>query len=112
MVSYLFYYQLALLAIVWLFIMLHLTGSTSAAPPAAAPALPEPLKPTHQRSNEPKPFEGLPQQPHCALCERDTTCPQSPPPVPPDPMPPTNRRPRAIDTSQHCCPHAGCDYQG
>jgi IS1 family transposase len=27
-------------------------------------------------------------------------------------MPPTNRRPREIDTSQHFCPHAGCDYQG
>jgi hypothetical protein len=27
-------------------------------------------------------------------------------------MPPTHRRPRAIDTSMHFCPHAGCDYQG
>jgi hypothetical protein len=27
-------------------------------------------------------------------------------------MPPTNRRPRAIDTSQHFCPHAGCAYRG
>ena len=27
-------------------------------------------------------------------------------------MPPTNRRPCAIDTSMHFCPHAGCDYQG
>ncbi len=27
-------------------------------------------------------------------------------------MPPTNRRPREIDTSQHFCPHAGCDYWG
>jgi IS1 family transposase len=27
-------------------------------------------------------------------------------------MSPTNRRPRAIDTSQHFCPHEGCDYQG
>jgi IS1 family transposase len=27
-------------------------------------------------------------------------------------MPPTNRRPCAIDTSSHFCPHAGCDYRG
>jgi IS1 family transposase len=27
-------------------------------------------------------------------------------------MAPTHRRPRAIDTSQHFCPHAGCDYRG
>jgi IS1 family transposase len=27
-------------------------------------------------------------------------------------MPPTNRRPCAIDTSRHFCPHAGCDYRG
>ena len=27
-------------------------------------------------------------------------------------MPPTNRRPCAIDTSMHCCPHEGCDYRG
>jgi IS1 family transposase len=27
-------------------------------------------------------------------------------------MPPTNRRPCAIDTSMHFCPHEGCDYRG
>ena len=27
-------------------------------------------------------------------------------------MPPTHRRPCAIDTSMHFCPHAGYDYQG
>ena len=112
MVSHHFVSQLVLFALIWLFIMLHLMGSTSAAPPVAAPALPEPLKPKHQRSNEPKPFEGLTQKPHCALCERETAHPQVPLPVPPDPIIPTNRRPREIDTSQHFCPHSGCDYRG
>jgi len=58
MVSHLFYYQFALLAIIWLFVMLHLTGATPAVPAAAAAAasaLPEPLKSKRQRSNEPKP---------------------------------------------------------
>ena len=27
-------------------------------------------------------------------------------------LPPTKRRPREVDTSQHFCPHAGCDYEG
>jgi len=27
-------------------------------------------------------------------------------------MPPTNRRPRAVDTSMHFCPHNDCDYRG
>src|SRR3989442_4024041 len=27
-------------------------------------------------------------------------------------MPPTHRRPRTVDTSQHFCPHAGCDDRG
>ena len=71
-----------------------------------------PAQPKRKRSTEPKAFEGLTHKPHCALCERETTHPQAPPPVPPDPMPPTNRRPREVDTSRHFCPHAGCDYRG
>lgn len=112
MVSPLLYYQRALLAIIWRFIMRHRTGSTSAAPPTSVRAVPEPRKPKRQRANDPQAFAGLTHKPHCALCEQDLSSPQAPPPVPPDPMPPTNRRPREIATSQHCCPHAGCDDRG
>src|SRR5262249_22064045 len=89
--------------------MLHVAESHRGAPlpPTAAP-----LKPKRQRSKEPKPFNGLTKKPHCALCERDTVHPKPPCPVPPEPMPPTNRRPHKIDTSQHFCPHTGCDYRG
>ena len=107
MVSPLVYYQLALLAIIWLFVMLHLTGSK---PGRTTPPVPAQLK--RKRSTEPKVFEGLTHKPHCALCERETAYPQAPPPVPPDPLPPTNRRPREVDTSMHFCPHLGCDYRG
>lgn len=112
MISHLFYYQLALLALLWLFVMLHLPRPKRAVTAPAAPALPEPLTPKRTRSNEPTPFEGLTQKPHCALCAQDTASPKAPPPVPPDPMAPTHRRPRAVDTSRHFCPHAGCDYRG
>src|SRR5215813_11436329 len=112
MVSHLFYYQLALLALVWLFLMVHVTWPKRGVTPPPASAQPEPLPPKCTRAHEPTPFEGLTHKPHCALCERDTAHPPTPPPVPPDPMPPTHRRPRAIDTSRHFCPHAGCRYRG
>src|SRR2546425_1452769 len=110
MVSHLFYYQLALLALVWFFVMLHVAWPTRGVTSTPAPA--QPIKPRRKGVNEPKPFDGLTKRPPCALCERDTVHPKPPCPVPPEPMPPTNRRPREIDTSQHFCPHAGCDYRG
>lgn len=63
MVSHLFFYQLALFALVWLFVMLHVTWSK---PGLSTP--PVPAKPKRKRSSEPKAFEGLMQKPHCALC--------------------------------------------
>jgi hypothetical protein len=98
MVSYLFYYQLALLALVWLFLMLHVSESRRGAP---IPPTATPIKPKSTRSNEPKPFHGLTKKPHCALCARETAPPAAPPLTRPAPMPPTNRRPREVDTSMH-----------
>ena len=114
MVSHLFYYQLALLALVWLFlIILHVTwpkrGVTT--PPASAQPEPIPSK-QHTRANAPKPFEGLTKKPPCVLCEHAAAHAQPPPAAPPNSMSPTHRRPRIVDTSQHFCPHAGCDYWG
>ena len=107
MVSHLFYYQLALLAIIWLFVMLHLPESKPSLP---APSMP--VKPKRKRSTEPKAFEGLTHKPHCVLCAQETGETNPPPPVRPDPMPRTNRRPRTVDTSMHFCPHNNCDYRG
>jgi IS1 family transposase len=112
MVSYHFVYQLVLCALLWLFIILHLTRPKPGVSAPVTPAEPEPLTPKRHRSSEPKPFEGLTHKPPCALCERETPHPQAPPPIPPDPITPTHRRPREVDTSQHFCPHAGCDYRG
>ena len=107
-----FFSQLVFFALIWFFVVLHLAWPKRPLPALATPPEPEPLQPTRHRSNEPKPFEGLTHKPHCALCERDTVEPHAPPPVPPDPMTPTNRRPREVDTSSHCCPHAGCHSRG
>src|SRR5262252_8180105 len=110
MVSHLFYYQLALLALIWLFIMLQLSWPGRSAPPPNPPA--PPIKPKPKRSPEPKACEGLTHKPHCALCEQETGETQPPSPVRPDPMPPTHRRPRTVDTSMHFCPHDGCRSRG
>ena len=93
MVSHLFYYQLALWALVWLFVMLHVTWPKRGVTPPLVSAQPEPLPPKRTRAHEPTPFEDLTRKPHCALCERDAAHPQAPLPVPPDSMPSTNRRP-------------------
>ena len=108
MVSHLFYYQLALLALIWLFVMLHLGWPTRRATPPPAPGTP--IKP--KRSTEPTTFEGLTHKPHCVLCEHEAGETPPAPPRRPDPMPLTHRRPRTVDTSRHFCPHTACDYRG
>src|SRR5207248_11628501 len=107
MVSHLFYYQLALLAILWLFVTLPVTGSKP-----GLPGPPVPAKPKRKRSPEPKAFEGLTHKPHCVLCQQATGETHPPPPIRPDPLPLTNRRPRTVDTSRHFCPHSNCRYRG
>ena len=94
MVSHLFYYQLAVLALAWLFVLLHVTESKP-----GLPALPMPAKRKRQRSSAPKPFAGLTHRPPCALCERETVHPNPSTPVPPAPKPPTHHRPRTVYTS-------------
>jgi IS1 family transposase len=110
MIPHLFFYQLAILGLLWLCVMLHAAWPSRCAVAPQKPA--ELIKSLRQRSKEPKPFAGLTHKPPCALCEQETAHPQAPLPVRPDPMSPTNRRPRTVDTSQHFCPHTGCRYRG
>ena len=68
MIPHLFFYQLVLLGLLWLFFM----------PPAAwprqgtatQPRPVEPILPPRKRSSDPKPFPGLTRKPPCAACER------------------------------------------
>ena len=109
MVPTLFFYELVLIALVWLFLMLHYAWPNNRTQRQSSPT---PLKSRRPHSREPKPFAGLTQKPHCALCEQEAAHPHAPLPAPPEPMPPTHRRPRTIDTSTHFCPHTGCRYRG
>ena len=96
MESYLFSSQLVLVVLIWLFIILHLPWPQRAVTVPAAPAQPEPLKPTRHRSTEPTPFEGLTHQPHCARCERETASLRASRPVIPAPTPREGQTPRDV----------------
>ena len=110
MVSHVFFYQLGLIALVWVFLMLYYAwpSDRTAARQRLSPPAPSPC----QRSRGPTPFAGLTHKPHCVLCEREATHPTLVPPGPPAPVSLTKRRPRQVDTSRHFCPQPGCDYRG
>jgi len=68
MVSNLVFYQLALIALGWLFLMLSWWWPSE--PAAARPIPPTPVTPPRKRSTAPKPFTGLARKPHCDACEQ------------------------------------------
>ena len=67
MVSHLFFYQLVLLALLWLCVMLHWAWPSDTG--AVCPTTPEPPGPRPKRTREPQPFAGLTHKPHCDACE-------------------------------------------
>ena len=109
MVPTLFFYQLVLVALVWLCVMLHGAWPSG---PATCPPPSEPTPPKPKRHREPTPFAGLTTKPHCDTCEHGTApCPQAPSPPPPRLVPTRGRR-RQVDTSMHFCPNPNCAYRG
>src|SRR5947208_4468444 len=110
MVSELFFYQLALIALVWLCCMLHWVWPSDGG--ATSPTPSQPTPPLRRRSREPKSFPGLIHTPHCAACEQVAQDPEVPPPPAPPLMTSRRGRPRQVDTAQHFCPNANCDYRG
>jgi hypothetical protein len=69
MMPHLFFYQLVVLGLLWLFIILHYAWPSGGVREGQRP--PKPLTPRRKRSNEPKPFLGLTHKPHCTLCEQE-----------------------------------------
>src|SRR6266511_1425445 len=111
MVSNLVFYQLALIALVWVFLMLSWCWPSE--PAAARPIPPTPVTPPRKRSTAPKPFTGLARKPHCDACEPAIEGLRLPlPSVPPPRLVSTRGRRRHVDTSRHCCPDADCRYGG
>src|SRR5467141_2737466 len=110
MVSDLFFYQLVLVALVWLCVMLQWAWPSD--PTAVCPTIPEPPCPLPKRHREPPPFPGLTRKPPCAACEPAHASAPQPPGCPPPRLVPTRGRPRQVETSQHFCPHPTCAYWG
>ena len=92
MVSELFFYQLALIALVWLCCMLHWVWPSDGGDTSPTPSQPTP--PLRRRSREPKSFPGLIHTPHCAACEQVAQDPEVPPPPAPPLMTSRRGRPR------------------
>jgi hypothetical protein len=109
MVSHLFFYQLVLVALVWLCVMLHWAWPSD---PAVCPTTLDPTPPRPKRNRAPKPFEGLIKKPHCDACEHDTAPRPQAPSTPPPRIVLTRGRRRQVDTSTHFCPNPDCAYRG
>jgi IS1 family transposase len=109
MVSHLFFYQLVLIALVWLCVMLHWAWPSDT---AAYPTTSEPPPPLPKRKHEPKPFPGLTRKPHCEACAQAAVPRPQAPGAPPPRIVSTRGRPRQVDTSRHFCPEPDCMYGG
>jgi IS1 family transposase len=110
MVSHLVFYQLMLIALLWLFLMLSWVWPSE--PAAARPIPPTPVTPPRKRSTAAKPFPGLIRQPHCDACAQAVALHREPPCAPSPRLISTRGRRRQVDTSQHCCPDPDCRYGG
>src|SRR3989454_5389488 len=110
MVSHLFFYQLVLVALVWLCVMLHWVWPSD--PAAVGPTAPEPTPPRPKRHRAPTPFAGLTTKPHCDACAHAPAPHPHAPAAPPPRIVMTRGRRRQIDTAHHFCPNPDCAYRG
>jgi hypothetical protein len=101
----LFFYQLALIALVWLYLMLHWAWSSDPAACSTTAEFSSPLP-------KPKPFAGLPHKPHCEACEQDGNLRREPSCAPPPLLVFLRGRRRQVDTAHHFCPAPDCRYGG
>jgi hypothetical protein len=109
MVSELFFYQLVLIALLWLCLMLHWAWPSDA---ATCPTTPEPTPPAPKRHREIKPFAGLTTKPHCDACAHASDLRSEAPCPPPPRIVMTRGRRREVDTSHHFCPNPDCASRG
>src|SRR5262245_21276281 len=110
MVPDLFFYQLGLVALVWVCLILHWVWPRACVPARPTPPQPTPLR-RHPR-REPQPFVGLTTKPPCDACEHRSEPPPQTPAAPPPRLVPTRGRRRHVATSMHFCPNPDCAYRG
>jgi IS1 family transposase len=110
MVSNLFFYQLALIALLWLCLLLHYAWPSDRAAIRSMP--PELMPPRRKRHRDLKSFAGLTTKPHCDACEHTSAPHPHAPSAPPPRIVMTRGRRRQVDTSHHFCPNPDCAYRG
>ena len=110
MVSNLFFYQLALLALLWVWLLLHYAWPSDRA--AIRPTPPALRPPRRKRHRDLPSFAGLTTKPHCDACEHGSDLRPEVPHTPPPRIVPTRGRRRQVDTSTHFCPNPDCAYRG
>jgi IS1 family transposase len=110
MLPNLFFYQLVLVALVWLCVMLHWAWPSGCATASVIPSQPTPPRPKRRR--EPQPFAGVTHKPHCDTCAQASAPRSHAPLAPPPRLVMTRGRRRQIDTSHHFCPNPACAYRG
>jgi hypothetical protein len=104
MISDLVFYQLTLIALLWLCLMLQWVwpSDRATAPPT----------PPHKRCRVPKPFAGLTTKPPCDACAHTHDPRPQAPSSPPPRLVMTRGRRRQVDTSHQFCPNPDCAYRG
>src|SRR5499426_3113069 len=110
MIPHLFFYQLVLIALVWVFLMLYGLWPLEAA--AVRPPPPKPVTPPRKRSCAPQPFLDPTCKPPCDACEEGVAPRREPPCAPPPLLVSPRGRRRQVDTSQQFCPAPDCRYGG
>jgi hypothetical protein len=110
MVSDLFFYQLMLIALLWLCVMLHWVWPSDLT--LACPTIPSPPPPPPKRRCKPTPFAGLTTKPYCDACAHATAPRPQAPSAPPPRIVPTRGRRRQVDIATHFCPNPDCAYRG
>ena len=110
MISALFFYQLALIALLWLCCMLHWVWLSDR--PMVPSRPPHPTPPRRKRRREPKPFVGLTRKPPCDACAHASGLRPPAPSAPPPRIILKRGRRRQVDTSTHFCPNPDCTYRG
>ena len=103
MVSHPLLYQLLLVALVFIYLLLHVR--LDAPPPRVPYPLPAPAPPRRRRAKAPKPFAGLLHKPLCGACAQGAAARPKAPSSPPSMITFSRGRRRTVDTHMHFCPH-------
>jgi len=103
MVSDLFFYQLVLIALVWLCLMLPWVWPSDC---ATVPSMPP------RRLRAPTLFAGLTTKPYCDACTHTSDLRLNAPSSPPPRLVMTRGRQRQVNTPSQFCPNPDCAYRG